>query len=294
MKTFASRTISSVRALTDYLSRHGGEWVYRGQSENWPLAGSLERLLGHWKASLAHAPRVERQTILEFRRRYRFDNQVLVRSDVLYCLSVMQHYGLPTRLLECSHSPFVAASFAIDFGGGRGTIWCVNTRWCKEAAAMIVGKQRVQARVARATRDDRSFVDIYMGNRERKFVLPERPADLHERLIIQQGIYLCPGNVGASFTQNITAMPGWEKEANVVKLRLRLSNAELRMLQRRLVRMNVTSAELFPGLDGIVRSVRERLQKDDDRRRAARPRRRRKIRSSRRRTRSRKRRGREA
>jgi hypothetical protein len=284
MKTFASRTISSVRALTDYLSRHQGEWVYRGQSENWPLAGSLERLLGNWKASLAHASRVERQMILEFRRRYRFDNQVLVRSDLLYCLSVMQHYGLPTRLLECSHSPFVAAKFAIDFGGGRGTIWCVNTRWCKESAAQIVGKQRVQARIARATRDDRSFVDIYMGNRERKFVLPEKPADLHERLIVQQGTYLCPGNIGVGFVRNVTAMPGWEKDTNVVKLRLRLSKVELRILQRRLARMNVTSAELFPGLDGIVRLVRERLQKDNDRRRAARPRRRRKIRSKRRAT----------
>ncbi len=283
MKTFASRTISSVRALTDYLSRHQGEWVYRGQSENWPLAGSLERLLGNWKANMAHAPGVERQTILEFRRRYRFDNQVLVRSDVLYCLSVMQHYRMPTRLLECSHSPFVAAKFAIDFGGGRGTIWCVNTRWCKELAAAIVGKQRVQARIARATRDDRSFVEIYMGSRARKFVLPEKPADLHERLIVQQGTYLCPGNVGVSFVRNVTAMPGWEKDTNVVKLRLRLSKAELQILQRRLDRMNATSAELFPGLDGIVRSVRERLQKDDDRRRAARPRRRRKIRSSRRR-----------
>jgi hypothetical protein len=283
MKTFASRTISSVRALTDYLSRHQGEWVYRGQSENWPLAGSLERLLGNWKANMAHAPGVERQTILEFRRRYRFDNQVLVRSDVLYCLSVMQHYRMPTRLLECSHSPFVAAKFAIDFGGGRGTIWCVNTRWCKESAAAIVGKQRVQARIARATRDDRSFVEIYMGSRARKFVLPEKPADLHERLIVQQGTYLCPGNVGVSFVRNVTAMPGWEKDTNVVKLRLRLSKAELQILQRRLDRMNATSAELFPGLDGIVRSVRERLQKDDDRRRAARPRRRRKIRSSRRR-----------
>jgi hypothetical protein len=290
MKTFASRTISSVRALIDYLSRHQGEWAYRGHSDEWPLAGSLERLLGDWKASLAHAPRVERQMILEFRRRYRFDNQVLVRSDLLYCLSVMQHYGLPTRLLECSHSPFVAAKFAIDFGGGRGTIWCVNTRWCKEAAATIVGKQRVQARIARATRDDRSFVDIYMGNRERKFVLPEKPADLHERLIIQQGTYLCPGNVGVSFVRNVMAMPGWEKDTNVVKLRLRLSKVELQILQRRLDRMSVTSAELFPGLDGIVRSVRERLRKDDDRRRAARPRRR-KSRSSRRRTRSRKRRG---
>jgi hypothetical protein len=283
MKTFASRTISSVRALTDYLSRHQGEWAYRGHSDEWPLAGSLERLLGDWKVNLAHAPRVEQQMILEFRRRYRFDNQVLVRSDILYCLSVMQHYGLPTRLLECSYSPFVAAKFAIDFGGGRGTIWCVNTRWCRESAARIVGKQRVQARVARATRDDRSFEEIYMGSKARKFVLPERPADLHERLIVQQGTYLCPGNVGASFIRNITAMPGWEKDTNVVRLRLRLSNTELRTLQRRLVRMNVTSAELFPGLDGIVRSVRERLQKDQDRRRAARPRRRRKVRSSRRR-----------
>jgi hypothetical protein len=175
----------------------------------------------------------------------------------------MQHYGLPTRLLECSYSPFVATKFAIEFGGGRGTIWCVNTGWCKEAAKRIVGEQWLQAR--EAMRDDRSFLPIYMGDRMRKFVLPERPADLHERLIVQEGLYLCPGHVGASFVQNIRAMPGWEKEANLVGLRLRLDKNELAVLERRLARRKITSAELFPGLDGIVRVVKERLHKYQDR-----------------------------
>jgi hypothetical protein len=276
MKTFASRTISSVPALTDYLSRQRGEWIYRGQAENWPLASPLERLLNSWNVPAAQAARVEQQTILEFRRRYRFDNHVLVKSDVLYCLSVMQHYGLPTRLLECSHSPFVAAKFALEFGGGRGTIWCFNTAWCREAATRILGKAAVQARGPAAVRDDRSFVPIYLGDGTEKFVLPEKPADLHERLIVQQGVYLCPGNVGAGLARNVMAMPGWEKDTNIVRLRLRLSNAEVQTLQRRLGRMQVTSEELFPGLDGIFRLVKERFEKDRDRRRAARRGRRRK------------------
>jgi hypothetical protein len=266
---FASQTISSVRALTDYLSRQQGEWAYRGQSDGRPLASSLEQLLSDWKVNQADVPRIERQMIQEFRRRYPFDNQVLVRSDLLYCLSVMQHYGLPTRLLECSHSPFVAAKFALETGAGRGTIWCVNLNWCKESSAPLVGKQSVQAR-ADVTRDDRSFVPVYMGTRRRKFVLPEKPVEMHERLIAQQGLYLCPGNIGASFVRNITAVRGWENAANVVRLRLNLDKSELRTLNRKLARMNVTTAELFPGLDGIVRSVKERLEKDRDRRRRSR------------------------
>jgi hypothetical protein len=268
VKRFASQTVSSVRALTEYLARHEGGWAYRGQSDNWPLAGSLERLLGGWKVDLTHARSAERKLIREFRRRYGFDNQVLVRSDLLYCLSVMQHYGLPTRLLECSYSPYIAAKFAVDFGGGRGTIWCINTKWCEEAAAHAIGRQRVQARMALATRDDRSFVPVYMSNSKR-FVLAEKPTDLHERLIVQQGVYLCPGDVGTSFVRNLVAMRGWENAGNVVKLRLSLSRSELQLLKRRLDRMKITSAELFPGLDGIVRSLKEGLERDHTRRRSS-------------------------
>jgi hypothetical protein len=274
VRNFASQTISSVRALTDHLARHEGAWAYRGQSHRRPLVSSLEQLLSGWKIDPAYGPRAEQHMIREFRRRYRYDNQDLVKSDVLYCLSVMQHYDLPTRLLECSYSPYVAAKFAIESGRGHGTIWCFNTKWCEEAASAIAGTQRVQSRKAVATRDDRSFVPLYMGGRKRKFVLPERPLELHERLIAQQGVYLCPGDVGVSLVRNIMAMRGWEKDANVVKLRLRFGRTELRKLEQRLDRMQVNSAELFPGLDGIVRSLKERLLRDRRRRRAGQRRRR--------------------
>jgi hypothetical protein len=115
--------------------------------------------------------------------------------------------------------------------------------------------------MALATRDDRSFVPAYMGS-SRQFVLAEKPTDLHERLIVQQGVYLCPGDVRASFVRNLAAMRGWENAANVVKLRLSLDRSELQLLKRRLDRMNITSAELFPGLDGIVRSLKESLERD--------------------------------
>jgi hypothetical protein len=49
---------------------------------------------------------------------------------------VLQHYNVPTWLLDWSHSPWVAAFFAvIDFDGQDGEIWTFNRPLYEELGA---------------------------------------------------------------------------------------------------------------------------------------------------------------
>jgi hypothetical protein len=57
-----------------------------------------------------------------------------IHKDTLYCLAMMQHHGAPTRLMDWTYSPFVAAKFAAGEGTGDAAIWCLNAKWCQETA----------------------------------------------------------------------------------------------------------------------------------------------------------------
>jgi hypothetical protein len=262
MADFAVRDICSWPQFIEFVSGLEGEWAFRGQSKDWPLRTALERGLQNWKIDLLEGPSIERQLLREFRRRYRGEAQSRVSSDTLFCMALMQHHGAPTRLLDCTYSPFVAARFALEFGNKEkeAVIWCISIAWLYDAAVDAVGSELITRRNDDSTRCDVSFLPLYMPDgRPHKFVHGENPLNLNERLVIQQGVFLCPGDAGSTFVDNLTAMRGWNLAENVLKLRLLMDGTELKRFAFALTRMNVGSEVLFPGLDGFARSLNERL-----------------------------------
>jgi hypothetical protein len=180
--------VNSWADLKAALSNRTNRWIYRGQSNDWPLKTSLERNLNNWNIDLARAPPIERQFIRDFRRQYRGEHHALVCSDYLHCLSLMQHHGAPTRLLDFSYSPYVAVKFAVEQGSKKGVVWCLNVEWCNQAVLAIVDEQIIRQRDTDSSRNDSSFDSIYINpSTPKKFVYPENPFHLNERLIVQQG-----------------------------------------------------------------------------------------------------------
>jgi hypothetical protein len=53
-------------------------------------------------------------------------------------------------------------------------------------------------------------------------------------------------------------MTGWDLQENLLKIHLELEIDRAYEFSRRLIRMNISSAALFPGLDGFARSLGER------------------------------------
>lgn len=254
----STKTICSWTEFSSFIAGKSGDWIYRGQVEDWDLTTSLERAMREWEVDLSYGQAIEEQLIRAFRRNYRGDGRDQVVSDTLYCLSVMQHHGAPTRLLDWTYSPFVAAKFAIERGRKRKpVVWCLNGAWCANAAKKIVPLLR--KRDNDATRNDSTFVPIYIGPRKKKFVLPENAFFRNERLTVQQGVFLCPGDITATFLENIRALKGWDSQKSVVKLQLEMDKVQIREFGHIVRKMNLSSAALFPGLDGIARSLCEHM-----------------------------------
>jgi FRG domain len=275
MPNFASKTISSwdefnkfVLGMNSSAPAQKRAWLYRGQSENWPLMTAMERALHHWDIDLKKATSIEFQSIREFRRRLRDPEHRRVHSDRLFCLALMQHHGAPTRLLDCTYSPYVAAAFAMEHGIVSKTpvIWCFRGEWCEFEAMRVTSDNLVKRRNDDNQRNDQTFIPLFQlefsapkGSTKWKFVKHENPFHLNERLTTQQGIFLCPADLSCSFVDNLKAMQEWDSDQNVVKLRLDLTLAEARNFAQNLKKMNLSCAALFPGLDGFARSIGQQI-----------------------------------
>src|SRR5712692_5755291 len=94
----------------------GDKWYFRGGLPDWSLETSIERAFKDWNLPLRDAARTELLLLRDFKRAYRLsaDNQPPQTDDTLGWLALMQHHGAPTRLLDWTYSPFVAAYFAME------------------------------------------------------------------------------------------------------------------------------------------------------------------------------------
>jgi hypothetical protein len=114
-----SREIFALQGLNE-------QWLYRGHANaDWALRPGIHR---------GYTALQERNLTNEFRVRAR-SRYAPCPSNYDYSgwLALMQHYGLPTRLLDWSYSPLIAAFFAVhpDYsrirgaGGRAACIWAM-------------------------------------------------------------------------------------------------------------------------------------------------------------------------
>lgn len=104
-------------------------YVFRGMDvATWELETTLQRL-----PKKPNKPTLIERSLIRSFRKYASAGAFNERSE-WYVLAVAEHNGLPTRCLDWSASPMVAAHFACGDNahkGEDGVIWCLDaTRLC--------------------------------------------------------------------------------------------------------------------------------------------------------------------
>lgn len=233
-------------------------YAYRGLADfTYKLETSIERMVGGFGWPIKKAIDCERHLLRDFRRHYHhYAKHVPHEDSSLEWMSIMQHHGAPTRLLDFSYSVHVAGFFALE--GIRGSqdavVWRINQGWVHRESALAFPRGSEIRRYILAKMDSKNEKTIgRLMKSTKRTILMGNPFRLNERLSVQKGVFCWPGDVGTRFEDNLKALRGWNRKENVLKIRI--PNALRIEGLKSLHYMGISHATLFPGLDGYSRSL---------------------------------------
>lgn len=237
-------------------------WIFRGQKNTAGFKSSLERAAEYFDLDWATVPKFEEGIIRKFQRQFHQYGLTLPDQDNrMEWLAWMQHYGAPTRLLDWTYSLFVAAYFAIEFTETECALWALNVDWwAPKAQAVFPEDAKTRLKEDTFLKRPETFNAVFKAVPPIPLVYVVNPFRLNERLVIQQGCFLCPGDTTKPFEDNLAALQtSSDAENNLIMLRIDSPVDVKKELLRNLHRMNMNRATLFPGLDGFAQALRTHM-----------------------------------
>ena len=250
------------------------DWVFRGQSNSdWSLQTTLERGAYVNSSNVRDIPKIEKKILDKFQRRaFHYLERLPEKENILEWLSLIQHHGGPTRLLDFSYSYYVSLFFSIDQALQESAVYCLNKD--------LIHKKGLETKKNRYLDDDTIFGSREYCNNALKeqtlspLVMLVEPFHIHERLSKQQGLFAIPFEGQQSFEYNLSltinsyqkALPkskkikNYNEMAEMLKdecalLKVKIPKEFHNEIRKDLKLMNITNETLFPGIDGFSKSL---------------------------------------
>ncbi len=245
------------KLLDEYRQFKVGQWCFRGdRTRPDGFKTSLERVAIHrWNRPWSELPEIERGLLRRFKREaHLYLTQEPAQDDTIGWLALMRHHGAPTRLLDWTYSFFVATYFAIDRAepDEEPCIWALNLGKLRERAETLPHLRELLKKDPNAKAPE--TVDAIINHSPREaMVFPLNPLRMNRRLVLQQSVFLVPGDITHSFMENLRAVD--EGDDLYVELRLSSRSRFWEEATMELLSMNINSATLFPGLDGFATNL---------------------------------------
>jgi hypothetical protein len=225
---------------------------FRGQADfSWDLLPKLYR--GSWNKGF------EREMFRDFKLRATAFVKNIPSSDMEW-LFIMQHYGMPTRLLDWTESHLLALYFAVNNPElhSDAAVWILNP-WSLNLA---VTNQRTIP-----TGTDPLFekyilplkVDRYARKVEAEQPVAVRPVQNTPRIIAQKGTFTIFGHAEVPLNKiNI----GLSKSLYQIQFKeLIIEGSAKQQILKALILAGITESVLFPDLDGLSNEISFRYSK---------------------------------
>lgn len=229
--------------------RFRGPFVFRGMSSSkWDLQTSLMRVGGRYE-------KLEASMLRNFRKYAHRD--AAPGDSFWHWLALAQHHGLPTRLLDWTFSPHVAAHFAtedVNEFAMDGVVWRVDFVRLHE---LLPKALRRLLKKESAAAFNTEMLDRYassLDELDRKFrkagspgVLFFEPPSLDERIVNQAAFF-------SVMSPATTRLDHWlEESCPELGLKIVIPASVKLEIRDKLDMMNLTERMIYPGLDGLSR-----------------------------------------
>lgn len=227
----------------EYLGRYRSKFAFRGLSDcNFKLETTLMRLGGNYK-------KLEHHLLRNFSK-YAHRN-VVEYDSIWHWLSVAQHHGLPTRLMDWTYSPYVALHFVtenIEKYDVDGIIWAVNyVEVNKQVPSMLkqeLLEEGANVFTSKMIMKHVNSLDKFSNLTKDDFVLFIEPPSIDDRFINQFAFFSISSNPELALDKWLLNYPQFWKKIIIPK--------EMKWeIRDKLDQANITERVLFPGLDGL-------------------------------------------
>lgn len=228
------------------LGRFRTDYAFRGMSDkSYPLATRFER-------NCRDQPKLEYHLLRNFRKYANVDFKGDLSSD-WRILTIGQHYGLPTRLLDWTYSPFVALHFAtnsLEYFHVDGVVWMVDfvkvnlllPQKLREEMNLAGSNTFTIEMIEEAVPGIDSFDKLSPGEDMALFF---EPPSLDSRIVNQYAFFSVMSRPTARLDEWLLKHPEVYKKIIIP--------AELKWEVRdKLDQANINERLLFPGLDGLA------------------------------------------
>lgn len=238
------------------MGRFSENWAFRGQANAaWVLNNAIERT-----DFISFHKGIEGDFVAEFQRGARnYLSRDEIPEHLIEWLALMQHHGAPTRLLDLTKSPFIAAYFAYEQAlmcrDEYVAIWGININYLRSRAVAELAEEFEEALEQTQNLINESLFEKIFYRNDRSLVFPVEPFRMNRRYSLQQSIFVSTGTSEEPFMDQLMFL-GAGLPQSVVKIELPAWNRK--EVMRDLQKMNLNRASLFPDLDGYALSLRLR------------------------------------
>src|SRR4051812_29287896 len=191
---YATVRVGDWQEFKNFIRQFSENWAFRGQlSADWVLNNAIERteFIHFYKG-------IEADFLAEFQRGAR---NYLTKDDtpghIIEWLALMQHHGAPTRLLDLTRSPFIAAFFAFEqclqLEDQWVAIWAVHIDYLKKRALEVLSEEfRTPLQQSKNLINEKLFEKIFYETRK-ALLFRVDPFRMNRRYSLQQSVFISTG-----------------------------------------------------------------------------------------------------